>query len=95
MPNPFNFTLEKEPSDEVLIHQTEGQLGKNFAQTTHHVYELTDAEFNEICQIAMGTGNAYQGNWVPARTVTINGEVVLRVKRKGEHVQTVLPFTDI
>lgn len=89
MTDTYEYSLTEPPANEVLDRQTQHQLSRNFAQGTHNNYELTDVQFNEISTIVFGSGSAYTGDWVPGRPVTVNGETLLWLKRRGDHVRIV------
>ena len=89
MAAPYEFSLLNERVDECLNKQTDHQLERNYAQCTHNVYELSDELFAEIANIVFGTGSVFTGDWVPGRPVTINGERLLWIKRRGDHVNIV------
>lgn len=91
MSDPYYFPEVIQAVQENLIHQTADQLGRCFAQTMWNVYELTDEQYRDLMAHALGSGS--MSNFTPGRPVYINAEVVLRVKPKGTHTQTVLPFT--
>lgn len=89
----YHHPEQLEPVQVNLDAQTPEQLQKNYAQTTRNTYELTDEQARELYNAGVGTGNAYDGNWVPARVVHINGEVVIRLKLRGTTAYTMMPFT--
>jgi len=89
----YHYSEKLEPVQVDLNAQTPEQFTKNYAQTTLNTYELTDEQAQEIYNAGVGTGNAYDGNWVPARVAHINGEVVIRLKLRDTTAYTVLPFT--
>ncbi|MCU1752156.1 hypothetical protein [Pseudomonas sp. 6D_7.1_Bac1] len=86
---PYEYSLEQAPVDEVLNRQTDYQLVRNYAQGTHSVYELNDEQFHEISVIVFGSGSVFKNNWVEGRPVTINGERLLWIKGRGDHVKIV------
>lgn len=94
MPNPFNLDDRLEPVIEVLDHQTDDQLHRNFVQTLYSVYEVTEAQAYEIRRIGFGSGSIFTGDFVEGRTVTINGEVVLSLKMSGCNAYLRMPCTD-
>lgn len=91
MPNPFNLPDRLEPSTACLDNQTDDQLGKNYAQCTYNVYELTLEQAQLLYRTVMGSGLDVQNNWVPGRPVEINGEPVLYIKFEGSHTYHPLP----
>ncbi|MDP9523708.1 hypothetical protein [Pseudomonas putida] len=95
MPDSFNLEGRFEPVTQVLDHQTDYQLRKNFAQTFYNVYELTDDQAQEVNRVGLGFGNFFDGSFIEGRTVTINGEVVLSLKMRGSNVYLRMPCTDI
>ena len=92
MSNPYHYTLDQPPVKEVLDRQTDEQLGKNYAQTSGHVYELSDEQLQEIRAITCGTGSVFTGDWVEARPLTINGERLMSTVEKGTHVKLIPPY---
>lgn len=89
----YHYPEKMEPVKVNLDEQTPEQLQKNYAQTMYNTYELTDEQLRELYNAGVGTGSAYEGNWVPARVVHINGEVVIRLKPRGTTTYTMMPFT--
>lgn len=89
--DPYYCQEELSPAEEVLDRQTDHQLNRNYAQTTHNVYELSDLLAAELARAGCGSGLAITDDWVPAKTVLINGEIVLYIKFKGNHVKMMLP----
>lgn len=87
----YHYPEKLEPTQEILDHQTDEQLVKNYAVTEWNVYELDNDQCEEIFNIASGSGNFFLGNWIKSRPVTINGENLLRVKKAGSHVMFVMP----
>lgn len=93
--DPYYCPEALEPVEEVLDQQTETQLNRHYAQTAYNVYELTDGLAAELARAAEGSGSVFTGNWVPAKTVLINGEVVLYFKFKGSHVKVSPPCKSV
>jgi len=91
MSNPFNLPDRLEPVAVCLGKQAPEQLEKNYAQGTHNVYELTDEQAQLLYRTVMGSGAGITKNWVPGRSVEINGEAVLYIKFKGEHTHHIFP----
>ena len=91
MTDHYHYPETLDPVQEKLDHQTKEQFEKNYAQTVRHVYELTYEQAQMFYQIGVGSGSG--GNWVPAKAVFINGEVVLRIKFRNTTVLDVLPYT--
>ncbi|MGZ9738075.1 hypothetical protein ACXX83_06475 [Pseudomonas sp. GNP012] len=91
MAAPYDFSLPQEPVDECLNKQTDHQLERNYAQGTHNVYELSDAQFDEVYKLVAGSGNFFTGDWVESRPVTINGEALMWLKQRGDHVRIIVP----
>ncbi|WP_460156281.1 hypothetical protein [Pseudomonas sp. S2_H10] len=91
MAAPYNYSLSQEPVDECLNKQTDHQLVRNYAQGTHSVYELSDAQFDEVYKIVVGSGNFFTDDWVESRPVTINGEALMWLKQRGDHVRIIAP----
>ncbi|WP_144241843.1 hypothetical protein [Pseudomonas chlororaphis] len=93
MPGHYHHPERLEPVQEVLDRQTPEQYQKNYAQGMYNVYELTDEEARTLFDAGVGTGSIFEGNWVPARVVHINGEVVIRLKFRGTTAYSSLPCT--
>ncbi|NMX94270.1 MULTISPECIES: hypothetical protein [unclassified Pseudomonas] len=89
----YHYPEKLEPVQVNLDQQTDEQLQKNYAQTMYNTYELSDDQLRELHSAGVGTGSPFDGNWVPARVVHINGEVVIHLKPCGTTTYTVLPFT--
>jgi hypothetical protein len=89
---PVDFPVSQDPLNEADIPEPGETPECNYAQTTGKRYRLTDGELNKILAIVMGSGSAAGKNWVQAQRVTIRGETVQWLQRRGDKSQLVPPI---